>query len=568
MIEFLNMTQKEALKILKMGHNVFLTGPAGSGKTYVLNEYIKFLRDHNVDVAVTASTGIAATHLKGVTVHSWAGIGIKDHLTDYDIDEMEQKAYLWKRFEKTRVLIIDEISMLSADTLDCIDRVLKVFKKNELPFGGLQVIFSGDFFQLPPIEKKNRFQEQTIFMDGPEESGVPFAFKSRAWRDAKLQTCYLKEQFRQSDDDLLDILSEIRTGRFSDETRKILNNRIIVEEDPEITKLYTHNLNVDTFNYKKLQAINQEEKTYKMIETGKAKLVEALKRGCLVPEHLMLKKGALVMFVKNNPVEGYINGTVGEIIRFDGDNPVVQTKDGHIYTAEPQTWSIEEGDKILAEIKQVPLKLAWAVTIHKSQGMTLDRAVIDLSKSFVAGQGYVALSRVKTLDGLYLLGINDMALEIHEEVRQMDSKLQNHSNKLFEKVRDIADHIFSEKHQEFFESIGATKFKVRDSKKEKLSTFEITHKMLMDKKPLDEIISERKLKIDTIISHIEKLLDEGNLKKRDISYLKPKTEAFDEMLDEISESLEKLDEFKLSPIFKDLGGKYSFQDIKFAKLFL
>lgn len=561
------MTQKEALKILKMGKNVFLTGAAGSGKTFVLREYITFLRKHGVEVAVTASTGIAATHLKGVTIHSWSGIGIKDNLTDYDLDELEQKSYLWKRFEKTKVLIIDEISMLSASTLDCVDQVAKVFKKNTLPFGGMQVIFSGDFFQLPPVEKKLPFQENTIFLD-EEESNIPFAFKSRAWIDADLHVCYLSEQFRQQDNILVKLLSEIRDGTFSEKSIKILNNRIVEEVDDEITKLYTHNMNVDSFNNKKLQALGNPEKKFDMQTKGKANLVNALKKGCLVPECLVLKEGALVMFVKNNPIEGYINGTVGEIVGFDGTHPIVQTKEGKKFTATPQTWAIEEGDRILAEISQIPLKLAWAVTIHKSQGMTLDQAHIDLSKSFVEGQGYVALSRIKTLEGLFLKGFNRTAIEVHREIRKIDREFKKSSEILADKIIKLKKNKFEEKKENFINTIKTEKSKNFEKKEYKLATHEITQKLLEEEKTLGEIISERKLKSGTILSHIEKLLEEGKLEKTDLIYLKPKTTEFDKTLKEIREKINELGESKLTPIFKALNKKYSFEEIRFAKIFL
>lgn len=459
------MTQKETLRVLKMGKNVFLTGPAGSGKTYVLDEYIKYLRDNHVGVAVTASTGIAATHLKGVTIHSWSGIGIKDDLTDYDLDDLEQRSYLWKRFDKTQVLIIDEISMLSSSTLDCIDRVCKLFKRNEEPFGGMQVIFSGDFFQLPPIEKKKQqfnegaYQEQIIFIDDdePEEkvSATPFAFKSRAWKEAELQICYLSEQFRQKDKKLSKLLSEIREGNFSDTSTKILKNRILEKDDDEITKLFTHNLNVDGFNNEKIRKIDQEERNYKMTSTGKGALVEGLKRGCLVPENLSLKKGALVMFVKNNPNIGYVNGTTGRVVGFEGNSkyPMVECDDGSRYLATPQTWSIEDGGKVLAEISQIPLKLAWAVTVHKSQGMTLDKAVIDLSKAFVEGQGYVALSRVKTLDGIFLKGFNKTALEVHDEIINLDKTLKVYSGELFSIIEKVSDDEFEKIRNSFLNRV-------------------------------------------------------------------------------------------------------------------
>ena len=569
--KLVTMKQKEALKVLKMGNNAFLTGPAGSGKTYVLNEYITFLKEHGVGVAVTASTGIAATHLKGVTIHSWSGIGIKDHLTDYDLDNLEQKAYLWKRFENTKVLIIDEISILSSKTLDCVDKVCKTFKRNELPFGGMQVIFSGDFFQLPPIEKKRVQEENIIYYDGEDVSTTPFAFKSKSWKDSDLKICYLSEQFRQNDETLMEILAEIRSGIFSDKHKKTLESRIVENHDETITKLYTHNLNVDAFNLKKLEALDTEFKKYEMKNKGKEVLVEALKRGSLVSQDLTIKKGALVMFVKNNPLIGYVNGTVGEVIDFEDGFPVVETKEGQCLVATPQTWSIEDGSKVLAEITQVPLKLAWAVTIHKSQGMTLDKAVIDLSKSFVAGQGYVALSRVKTLEGLFLLGFNHTALQVHNEVINLDKELKDISNILYKEMKDITDESFTEKHEEFFDKVGGKKFKVLSKKGVKLSTHEITLKLIKDKKSLEEMIDERELKLATIVSHAERLIKDGVIKKSDILYLKPKTDEFTEMLEEVKTQSKKMktkkQEIKLSPIFKALGGVYSFEDIKFALLF-
>jgi len=561
------MTQKEALKILKMGKNVFLTGPAGSGKTHVLNEYINFLKQHGVEVAVTASTGIAATHLKGMTIHSWTGLGIKDFLTDYDLDNLEQKQYLWKRFEKTKVLIIDEISMLSYSTLDAIDQVSKLFKRNNEPFGGLQVIFSGDFFQLPPIERKQMYDEQTIFMDEEEISRTPFAFKSKAWKECDLYTCYLSEQFRQEDNILMNLLCEIREGELSEKSLEILNKRIIKEDNPEITKLYTHNINVDNFNSQKLYSIKADERAYLMSSRGKAPLIESLKRGSLVPERLVLKKGALVMFVKNNPIAGYVNGTVGEVVDFEEGYPVIVTKNGERFIATPQTWSIEEGDKILAEISQVPLKLAWAVTIHKSQGMTLDKAVIDLSKSFIEGQGYVALSRVKTLEGLFLKGFNAMAVKVHDEILNLDKKLKSDSEEIFIHINKMTPEEFQKQHQEFFEKIGASKNKTKEIV-EKLSTYEITHNLIKNKKTFEEIAEERDIKMPTILSHIEKLLEEKVLLNKEIEYLKPKTKEFKQMLKDVKKAVEKVGDEKLTPLFTFLDKKYSFEQIKLALLFL
>lgn len=290
------MRQTEALTLLKMGKNVFLTGPAGSGKTYVLNTYIEYLRDRGVEVAITASTGIAATHIGGMTIHSWSGVGIKDHLSARDLDYLEQQQYMWKRFEKVKVLIIDEVSMLKDSMLDMVDRVCKTFKRNEKPFGGLQIILSGDFFQLPPIEKYspqvqmeqasltiNLDEEISYQMEVENEIRTPFVFKARSWKMADLHVCYLDEQFRQDDESLLNILNEMRTGEVSDETRQTLMEMVSRIETDEQTRLYTHNTDVDKFNMMKLEEIDEDPEIYEMTSRGKASGVEALKRGCLSP---------------------------------------------------------------------------------------------------------------------------------------------------------------------------------------------------------------------------------------------------------------------------------------------
>ena len=192
------MKQNEALDILKMGVNVFLTGPAGSGKTYVLNDYVNFLKSKNVEVGITASTGIAATHIGGMTIHSWAGIGIKDSMSNSEIRDLFKKKHLGGRFKRTKVLVIDEVSMLHHFRLDMVDRVCKMFKENSAPFGGMQVILVGDFFQLPPISR------------GSEKAH--FVHRSDVWSAMGLKVCYLDEQYRYEDDMLLNLLNNIRAN--------------------------------------------------------------------------------------------------------------------------------------------------------------------------------------------------------------------------------------------------------------------------------------------------------------------------------------------------------------------
>jgi len=412
------MLQEEAFAIIKSGANIFLTGEPGAGKTHTVNEYIHYLKQHNIDVAITASTGIAATHIGGITIHSWSGVGIKNQLTKYDIDAIASREYITKRINRAKVLIIDEVSMLPANMLDMVDAICKAVKSSEEPFGGMQVIFVGDFFQLPPINRSS--------------SKTSFAFESIAWERANPITCYLTEQHRQDDMPFLELLSAIRDNTFNEIHLEHLQARIIAEHTApdNIPKLFSHNLDVDRVNTDILKKLPGEVKNFRMRARGTKALVMALQKGCLSPETLSLKIGATVMFTKNNPKEHFVNGTLGVVASFsklDG-HPIITTKQGRTIHADAMDWSIEDNGKILASVSQLPLRLAWAITVHKSQGISLDAAVMDLRQVFEFGQGYVALSRVKRLSGLHLLGWNQRAFEVHPEVLEKDNEFRESSH--------------------------------------------------------------------------------------------------------------------------------------------
>jgi len=409
------MKQKEALAILEAGHNVLLTGPAGSGKTFLLNQYIAHLKKKKIGVAITASTGIAATHIGGRTIHSWAGIGIKDNLSARDIQTLTKRSYLKKQFAAVEVLIIDEISMLHAHRLDMVDAVCRAFKKNMLPFGGIQIVMSGDFFQLPPISR------------GEEE--IDFVYKANVWGEMDLRVCYLEEQHRQNDKKMSQVLKSLRDNAVSQETINLLTSRMKQKPKTEIkpVRLFTHNIDVDAINNLELKKITAPEFSYLMTGSGEKKLVESLKKNCLAPEDLVLKKGALVMFVKNKFKDEkviYVNGSTGVVTGFgENDFPFVRLNSGEEILVTPDSWTIDSETEVLAKINQIPLRLAWAITVHKSQGMTLEAAEIDLSRSFGYGMGYVALSRLTSLEGLYLAGINDMAYKLDPQIFAYDKDL-------------------------------------------------------------------------------------------------------------------------------------------------
>ncbi len=410
------MTQEEALKILKSGHNVYLTGAAGSGKTYLLSKYIQYLKARGVNVGVTASTGIAATHMEGITIHSWAGIGILNRATDKEILEMVSNKRVARRIQKTQTLIIDEVSMLDAERIDLIEKVTRLTRQSWEPFGRLQVVLCGDLFQLPPVARA-------------DEPLPKLVYKSAAWQNMNLKICYLHEQYRQGDKELLRILNAIREAKVDDTVvnrlRECRNTAFAPSPSSRFVRLYSHNPDVDGENQLELKKLEEKEYEYIMEVNGIPALAAALKMGCLAPEKLVLKKGAAVMFVKNNFEKGYVNGSLGTVSSFnEAGIPVITLLNGNEISAEPATWSVEESGKTLAQVKQVPLRLAWAITVHKSQGMTLDAVQVDLSKSFVRGMGYVALSRVRSLEGLRVLGFNAMALKVDEETQEFDQELK------------------------------------------------------------------------------------------------------------------------------------------------
>ena len=419
------MDQALALEILHSGHNVLLTGPAGAGKTYVLNQFVRQAKADGKHVSVTATTGLAATHLGGNTIHAWSGIGVSDQLQD-DFED-----YLLKSrrdiIETTDVLVIDEISMLHDYRLDMVDMVARTVRDDPRPFGGIQVVLCGDFFQLPPVNR-----------DGGRQGG--FVTNSNAWQELDLVICYLNEQHRQDDSTFLEILNALRGGDIRRRHAEALMARVDTHlEDDNITELHTTNIDVESINHGRLNELKDKTYYYDMATTGSENYVATLKRSCLAMERLALKPGALVMAIKNSPERKYVNGSLGIVVGFEKgtDYPIVEFRNGKTVTMKPDSWELRDGDKKRAGLSQVPLRLAWAITVHKSQGMTLDAARIDLRKAFVEGMGYVALSRVKRLESLSLLGINRMALKVSPEALAIDGELRTRSAEAAKKYEPL-----------------------------------------------------------------------------------------------------------------------------------
>lgn len=436
---------------------MFLTGAPGAGKTYVLNQFVKQARQRGASVAVTASTGIAATHLNGQTIHSWSGVGVAQVMTDTLLKQIKTRR--GKRIRATDILVIDEISMMHAWLFDMVDQACRAVRRSPKPFGGLQVVMSGDLFQLPPVSNTRRDRElvapppelvamrERYAKAGRNPNG--FVTESLIWPELNPVVCYLTEQHRQDTGQLLDVLTDIRQGTVTDTDRQALDTRIGVEPagDDVAISLYPNNRQADALNDSKLAQINEPEHRFEAESSGQVSLIKRLKSTMLAPEMLSLKVGAAVMALRNDTNQQYVNGSLGTVVDFvsttEGEYPMVDFENGHTVIMQPAAWEMMDGETVLASVKQVPLRCAWAITIHKSQGMTLDRARMDLRRTFAPGMGYVALSRVESMNGLYLDGINERAFLVSPEAVRLDGILRERSQMAERELAEHGDEAFS-----------------------------------------------------------------------------------------------------------------------------
>jgi ATP-dependent DNA helicase PIF1 len=423
----LNSKQADALNLMLQGKNVFLTGPAGTGKTYIIHLLKKL---SNKKIALTGTTGVSAIMIGGTTLHSYTGIGLGNGTAEYLANKIMKSSYLRDRYTKLEVLIIDEVSMLSPDLFDKIEHIFRIVRRGhndsllvknveELPFGGVQIVLCGDFLQLPVVGEDK------------------FCFESKQWNRCVDKTIYLNEIIRQIDPQFQDVLNNLRQGIVSPEVRKMLEERINVElvNDLNIkpTRIFTTNADVDIINDEELTNLGQYDPTLQYYQydmeinfhaynNKKRVLIDKYKKSCLAPDELLLCIGAQVMLLCNLDVEnGLVNGSRGIVINFlDGDHelPVVKFLNGQERMIDYHDWEIEEDGKKLVKITQIPLKLAWAITTHKSQGLTLDYAEVDLKRIFAYGLAYVALSRVKTISGLKIIDIDFENIKAHPKALQ------------------------------------------------------------------------------------------------------------------------------------------------------
>ena len=442
----LSPDQEQAMSAFIKKQNMFLTGLGGTGKTALIKKMVEHCKTMGWRVQVCALTGCASILLncQAKTVHSWAGIGLANGYADLIVDKVaahKRKASNWKKID---VLIIDEVSMMSQKIFEILDAIGRKVRKatGHLPFGGLQVVFSGDFYQLPPVPRDDNFQEDDL--------SSAFCFESPQWNNTFTSVIQLTKIFRQTDQAYTKVLNQIRVGRLSKSAYELLLPHIgkTLPETFKPTILLPRRRDVEMINAAEFIKLVGEEKIYKLSEADapplqqvQSALQQALPMSMPTMQHIspeqremeynllvnsimadkeiILKKGTQVMCIANIDMESaepIVNGSQGIIIDFVGGFPLVQFNNGAKRTVGYHTWSSEMSPSI--GVKQIPLIYAWAITIHKAQGVSLDMAQIDAgSNIFECGQTYVALSRIKSLDGLYLTAFNPQKIKVNKKVQ-------------------------------------------------------------------------------------------------------------------------------------------------------
>lgn len=422
-----NTDLNKIIELIKAGENLFITGYAGTGKSYILNKLKKKFK-----IDVTSTTGLAAVNVQGQTIHSWAGVGICNKPVGEVVEKILTRAKLKKQIQTCEILAIDEISMLDAKTFDYIDTVLKALKESEKPFGGIQVLLFGDFFQLPPVQK---------------DSG--FCFDSNAWQEMDLKTVFLEKIYRQNDEKFIKSLNNLRLNQLTEDDVRLFYDREVNYDtkDSDILHIFSTNKEADNYNSFKFASVQKPLHSFisvdkihrkkSAIEIDKNNLNEKLTKFdimtwemfdkcCKAPQALELKEGCKIMLLKNlNFNKGLINGSCGTVLEL-GEETILVKFDNEVEEVIPKhVFEAYRDGELVVSREQYPLRLAYGITIHKSQGMTLDKLIVDCNRIFECGQVYVALSRIKSIEGLYLKSFNPRKVVANEQVIEFYERFRN-----------------------------------------------------------------------------------------------------------------------------------------------
>ena len=516
----LSKYQQLAFDKYKLGENIFITGAGGTGKTKLIREIYLDAINNKKKISVCAMTGCAAVLLQcnAKTIHSWSGIGMKKGPNEIISTNISTNKFRNKNWKRTDILVCDEVSMMSKKFFELLDMIGKKCNNNNYPFGGIQIIFSGDFYQLPPIGNNN------------DKDSHCFCFESGQWNNTFKNQIKLKKIFRQTDNVYTKILSQIRKGKITEESCTKLNEYINRDKGTlniKPTILLPTKRKVDSINSNALSNLNSDEKKYNLKNCLESELTlneidqeivknispieikkerDYLTSNINCEKELILKKGAQVMCIFNMDIDSdkpICNGSQGIIVDFDTNgHPLVEFTNGAKKLIKPHIWQSEKIPNIA--VKQVPLILAWAITIHKSQGSTLDMAEIDIgSDIFECGQTYVALSRVKDLDGLYLKSFCPDKIKLNKKVYNFYKNMKPINDNSEDNI--TTDDILNNK---------------RLNTREKTLNILIISKILLSIKDIADL---RSLKESTIFNHICEDIKLGDniykIKKEKIFYI-------------------------------------------------
>lgn len=427
------------LNLIKNGDNIFVIGGAGVGKSYILSKLKELYKEK---LHITSTTGISAINVGGQTLHSWSGIGIGDKPIEDIIKKIKKKPTLYKTLLCCRMLAIDEISMLDNLTFDYVNEVLKRVRENIKPFGGIQVLIFGDFFQLPPVRMK--------------EDGKDFCFNSQTWNELNLKTVILKEIKRQSEKRLSEALNNVRIDKTTADDLRVFYERDVpfdYEPPKDVLQIFGINAEADAYNAKCFNEIPEKPYTYeakdelycyndtgecsivnfqdtqgKTINQNDLILLKKFNEDCKAPQKLELKESCRVMLLKNLDVKkGLANGSCGTIKQLTKGSIDILFDNGVRINLLPVEFEYIKEGRTKIKRTQYPLRLAYGITVHKSQGMTFDRLVVNFNRIFDYGQAYVALSRTKSLEGLIIKGFDHNKIVANREVVDFYRNLEQRS---------------------------------------------------------------------------------------------------------------------------------------------
>ncbi|MBU0458964.1 AAA family ATPase [Patescibacteria group bacterium] len=536
--------QSKALHLLCGKENVFLTGAAGTGKSFLLQQYLH--GKSRKEYPVLASTGAAAVIVEGRTFHSFFGLGILEGGRAATVERALRSGPLHKRIQQAECIVVDEVSMLSGETIATAQEIAQCVRESLEPWGGLRMIVVGDFAQLPPVQTEQRDKD--------------WAFLHPAWEQSQFRSVFLQTSVRTNEPNLLKILRSVREGMVTEEVRMFFASRM-AQSDPTFTgtRLFPHRVSADRYNMQRLQILPGESRSFETSYAGRSQYVDRLKKQCPIPEVLHLKIGALVMLRKNamSFPYSYVNGSLGIVKEMNNEFLSVSLLNGENIELSREEFTLLDGNgSVRARAENFPVTLAWATTIHKAQGASIDRLMVSMSGLWESGHAYVALSRARSEEGLFIEAWDEKSIFVEYAVQEFYKSVQSEWDYLSASLPNEPpmNPIPTLKNQN--EQLRGRK------RKSNIPNHIQTEELIKERHSIKDIATKLGWKEGTIINHIERLILEGHTP--DIAYLHPPTGSFME----IKKYFDVHGTEKLKPIHDELEGKYSYDEIRLARVFV